>query len=210
MRDENVFSALVVQHGGAGQQKVFTVPQGQAIPRLAGSGITVPTSNHQVTYTELTTNLTKAGELGSSIGDAALRGIGITIENAYYDSSGVLNTYGAGQQEVAEILGKTFFQLKIAGKKQIEGAAWMFPAHGGTYGSLSTTETEVTVSQLGNGAPGRGRALKLPILVARNDTLEGNYGVAGGDSLTFSVTSGIGQPCLVYFSLLATVKGDVR
>lgn len=210
MRDENVFSALCVQHGGAGQQKVFTVPQGQSIPRLNGSGITAPTSAHQATYTELTTNLTKAGELGSSIGDASIRGCGISIETAYYDSNGALNTYGAGQQEVSEILGKSFFQLKIAGKKQIEGAAFMFPSSGGAFGSIATTETSVTVAALSNGWPGALRRLKLPVLVARNDTIEGVYGVAGGDSLTFSVTSGIGQPVLVWFNLHALVKGDVR
>ena len=39
MRDENIYSALVVGSGGAGQQKVFTVPQGQAIPRLVGAAV---------------------------------------------------------------------------------------------------------------------------------------------------------------------------
>ena len=32
MRDENLYSSLVVSHGGSGQQKIFTVPQGQTIP----------------------------------------------------------------------------------------------------------------------------------------------------------------------------------
>lgn len=210
MRDENVYSAICVQHGGAGQQKVFTIPQGQAIPRLAGSGITAPTSAHQATFTELTTNLSKAGELGSAIGDASLRKIGVGIENAYVDGNGALNTYGAGQQEVMEILGKCFFQLKIAGKLQIQGAAQMFPSYGGVFGSVSSTENAVTVSALTNGWPGAMRTLKLPILVARTDTIEGVFGVAGGDSLTFSVTSGIGQPTLVWFNVHALVKGDVR
>lgn len=210
MRDENVYSALVVCHGGAGQQKLFTVPQGQAIPRLAGAGI-APTAAHQLTHTELTTNLTKAGELGSSIGDASVRAIGITIENGYYDASGVVNaSYGAGQQETHEILAKTFFQLKIAGKKQIEGATFMFPSAGSVYGGISTTESAVTVGSLSNGWPGSLRRLKLPILVARTDTLEGVFGIAGGSALVFSVTSGIGQAALVWCTLFAAVKGDIR
>jgi hypothetical protein len=37
MRDENVFSALVLQSGGAGNQTLFTNPRGQAIPSLRGA-----------------------------------------------------------------------------------------------------------------------------------------------------------------------------
>lgn len=209
-RDENIYSSLVVAHGGAGQQKVFTVPQGQNIPRLAGSGI-APTAAHQLTYTETTTNLTKAGEAGSAIGDFAVRAIGITFENGWYDASGVLNTnYGMGQQEVYDTLSKTFFQLKIAGKKQIEGATFMFPASGAGYGGISTTESTVTVSSLNNGWPGQNRKLRLPILVARTDTIEGVFGVAGSSSLVFSTTSGIGQSSLIWFNLISLVGGDVR
>ena len=209
-RDENIYSAMVCGYGGSGQQKVFTVPQGQTIPRLVGSGI-APTAAHQLTHTELTTNLSKAGEAGSAIGDFAVRGIGITFENAYYDGNGALNTsYGMGQQEVNETLSKTFFQLKIAGKKQIEGATFMFPASGAAYGGVSSTENAVTVSSLNNGWPGGLRKLKLPILVARTDTIEGVFGVAGGSSLVYSTASGIGQSSLVWFNLHSIVAGDVR
>jgi len=201
MRDENVYSAVVVAHGGAGQIKVFTVPQGQAIPRL---GTTGAVAAHQSIFTELTTNLTKAGELGSSIGDASIRAIGITFENAAYDASGVPRTFGATQFEVNDLLSKTFFQLKIAGKLQIQGATHMFPAAGGAFGSVSTTESTVTVSQLTNGWPGTLRRLKLPILAARTDTLEGVYGVAGGATLAFSDAT-TGQNSLVWFVLHALV-----
>lgn len=208
-RDENIYSSLVIGYGGSGQQKVFTVPQGQQIPRLVGSGI-APTAAHQLTHSELTTNLSKAGEAGSAIGDFAVRGIGITFENAWYDSAGVLNTYGMGQQEVNDTLSKTFFQLKIAGKKQIEGATFMFPCTGAAYGGISTTENSATVSSLNNGWPGGLRKLKLPILVARTDTIEGVFGVASGSSLVYSVASGVGQCSLVWFNLHSIVGGDVR
>jgi hypothetical protein len=203
MRDENIFSSIVVGHGAAGQQKMFTVPQGQAIPRLVGANI-APTAAHQLTHSELTTNLSKAGEAGSALGDFSVRAIGINIENAYVAATtGALNTYGAGQQEVNEILAKTFFQLKIAGKKQLEGATFMFPATGGTFGGIQTTGNAQTVSALTNGWPGSMRRLKLPILVARTDTIEGVFGVAGSASLTFSVASGVGQCSLVWCNLLS-------
>ena len=209
MRNENVFSAVVLQHGATGQTKTFTVPQGQTIPRLNGSAITVPTSGHQVTYTELTTNLSQAGQLGAALGDAAIKGIGCMIEQGYTDANGVLNTYGAGQQETCEILAKCFFQLKIAGKKQIEGPVAFFPTPGGPSGSISTTENSSTVSLANNGTRGP-KALKLPIMCGRTDTVEGVVGVAGSDSLAFSVTSGVGQPVLLWVNLETTLKGDVR
>src|SRR5258706_6148148 len=83
MRDENIYSSLVVGHGGAGQQKVFTVPQGQAIPRIVGAGI-APTSAHLLTHSELTTNLTQAGEACSAIRDLTVPPVGITFPNAWY------------------------------------------------------------------------------------------------------------------------------
>lgn len=224
MRDENVFSALVLQHGGAGQTRCFTVPFGQSIPTLAGSSINAPAQSHQKTYTELTTNLAKAGELGSSLGDAAIRAIGITIEQAGFQpfvaggwaASNTLGIriFGATQFEVADILSKTFFQLKIAGKKQIEGASWMFPAPGGVYGSVGTATTgnnvSNTASMASNGLPGMPRKLKIPILVARTDTVEGVFGVAGSSSLAFSNTAADGQPVLTWFTLHTVLKGDVR
>jgi len=213
MRDENIYSAMIVGHGGAGQQKVFTVPQGQAIPRLVGAAI-APTEAHQLTHSELTTNLTKAGEAGSAIGDFSVRAIGIVFETAAYTVSGVTagapRTFGMTEFEVNDVLSKTFFQFKIAGKKQIEGATHMFPASGGAYGSISGTGTGQTTAALGNGWPGSMRKLKLPILVARTDTIEGVFGVAGSATLAFSVTTGVGQSSLVWFNLHSAVKGDVR
>jgi hypothetical protein len=206
MRDENIYSAVCVTGGASGQTTVFGIPRGQAIP-LLGSGTAAA---HQKTFTELTTNISQAGQLGAAIGDASIKRIGIAIENGWYDSSGALNTYGAGQQEVNELLSKTFFQLRIAGKLQIQGPTLLFPAPGGAFGSISTTNTTKTVSQATNGWPGSMRNLKLPILVGRTDTVEGTFGVAGGASLTFSVASGAYQPVLVWFNLIALVKGDVR
>ncbi len=210
LRDENVYSALVVQHTGSGQQKVFTVPQGQAIPKMNGSS-TSSTAAHHGNYSETTTNLTKAGELGSSIGDASIRALGITIEQAATTpATGVIRTFGAGPFEMADIMSKCFFQLKVGGKLQIQGPVFAFPASGGLVGDVFGTANASTGGIAQNGSPGNLRRLKLPVLIARNDTVEGVFGVAGGASLAFSTTTGEGAPSLVWFNLHALVKGDVR
>jgi len=208
IRDENVYSALVVQHTGTGQQKVFTVPQGQAIPKLNGTS-TASTNPHHVTYSDLTTNLTKAGEFGSSLGDGSIRGLGITIEQAAYTlTTGAPRNFGATQFEVSDLLAKTSFELKIGGKRQIIGPTFLFPALGAVTGSIATTGNAQTPALVNAG--GRIRMLKVPVPVARNDTLEGTFSVATGASLAFSDTSSNGQPTLIWFTLLTTVKGDVR
>lgn len=206
MRDENIYTALVVSDTANGNTTVFTVPRGQTVPVL-GSG--TPAA-HQKTYTELTTNISQAGQLGAAIGDASLRGIGIVIENASYNTTtGAPSSYGATPVEVAEILAKCFFQLRIGGKLQIQGPAHQFPATGGANGFLSYslgTAAAHAVGFIANGNNPAGRTLKLPVLVARNDTVEGTFGVAGGASLAFSAS----QPTLVWVNVKALVKGDAR
>ena len=201
MRDENVYSAVVVTNSASGNTTVFTVPRGQTIPKLGSA----TAAAHQTTFTETTTNISQAGQLGSAIGDASIRAIGITVESGYYDASGVVNTYGAGQRELLEILSKTFFQLRIAGKLQIQGPTLFFPAAGAAFGAIAT-QTGVGLAIANNGWPGQLRRLKLPILVARTDTVEGTYGVTGGASLSFSGN----QPTLIWFNMATLVKGDAR
>jgi len=210
-RDEHVYSAIVVAHGGAGIQKVFTIPQGQAIPELKGSAITATANAHQLTFTEATTNMNKAGELGSAIGDAAIRAIGVTCEGAAVTlTTGAPRTFGMTQFEVQDVLSKSFFILRIANKPQIIGPIFTFPCSGAAFGSVSTTGNAQTASVVNNGWPGALRRLKIPIPVARNDTLEGVYGVAGGASLAFNNTGTDGQPSLLWFNLYCNVAGDVR
>ena len=204
VRDENVYSACVATHGATGNVTVFTVPRGQRTPVL-GAG--APAA-HQTTQTELMTNISQSGQLGSAIGDCSIRALGLNVENAWYTAAaGALNAYGAGQQELSELLSKTFFQLRIGGKLQIQGPMLFFPASGGIFGSINTTEATVTVASQSNGYPGSLRRLKTPILVARTDTLEGTFGVTGGGALAFSADP---QPCLIWFNIHALVKGDAR
>ncbi len=213
LRDDNVYSAIVAAYGGAGVAKAFTVPQGQSIPQLKGSAITV-TAAHQLIHTELSTNLTKAGEAGSSIGDFSVRRIGIDFEQAYYTpaggTAGVMNAYGAGQQEMMELLSKTWFQLKIAGTKQNEGATRHFSSAGGVTGGVSNTGNATVVATPNNGNPGQMRVLQTPILVGRTDTIEGIFGVAGSASLVFSTATGAGNSSLVWFTLRSDIAADVR
>ena len=208
-RDENIYSSIVVGSGGAGTQKLFTVPEGQAIPRLVGAGI-APTAQHLLNHTKLTTNLGKAGEVGSAIGELSIRSIGIGFEQGYYTPEGVLNTYGFGQQEAAEVMAKTFMIFRISGTKQIEGPTNFFPAPGALFGAVSTTVNNSSVNFLNNGWPGGGRRLKVFLPAARTDQIEVEFGTGGGVTLTFSVTTGVGQSSLVWCNLWAGVMADAR
>jgi hypothetical protein len=214
-RDEHIYSALLLQHGAQGNATAFAVPRGQAIPRLNGAGITASTNAWQSTYTELTTNVVQAGQLGNSIGDASVRNFGITIEQMAYDSVGSQNaTYGAGPTEQAEILNKCHFLFRVASKPQIQGPVFCFPSAGALYGTpaIATTANATTrfVGVVNNGLPGTKKRLKIPIMIGRTDPLEGVLTVAGAAALAFTTTTGTGQPTLVWFVLDATVKGDVR
>lgn len=208
LRDENVYSAGVLGDGASGSMQLFTIPRGQAIPELTTS--TATNQAHQQRYSETTTNITQAGQFGSALGEGSVRGIGLDIENCWVTpTTGVPNGYGATQREVGEILSKCFFRLSIGGKKQIESAVRHLPAAGGATGSVSTTANAYTVSALSNGLPGSWRNLKVPILIARTDTVVGDLGIAGGATLSF--TSGTyGQPTLVWCVLKTAIKGDAR
>jgi hypothetical protein len=212
LRDENVYSSGVVTHGGAGTIQLFTVPRGGIIPVLtAFAAPALPA--HQAKYTELTTNITQAGQFGSALGEGSVRGVGLDIENAYVAfATGARNTYGATQQEVSEILAKMFFRLSIGGKKQIESAVRHLPAAGGAYGSMAAASfaTGGVISTLSNGLPGSWRNLKVPILIARTDTVVGDLGVAGGSSLVFADAVTPGQPTLIWAVLKTAIKGDAR
>lgn len=207
MYDSNVYSALVLTDGATGSATAFSAARGQAIPVL---GTSSAAAAHQQKYTETTTNISQNGQLGSAIGEASFRAVGIDIEAAgYVEGTGVINTYGASQQEFQEILAKTSFLLRVSGKKFIEGPTRYFPGVGGAMGSLATTEATLSQSAMTNGWPtGVARKLRLPVLASRTDTIEGIFTVTGGASLTFRTANA--APCLVWFNLHALVSGDAR
>lgn len=210
VRDDNLYSAITVAHGGTGQQKIFTNPQGQAIPTLKGAAITIAQA-HQITYSEITTPLTQAGQLGSALGDASIKAIGIAIEQAAMTPAGAINAFGATQYEACDISSKVFFQFKLASKVQAMGPIWAYPAPGAIYtGGMGATISGQAFAVATNGPNALPRKLKLPILISRTDALEGVVGVASGASLAFSTTTGAGQATLLTVMFHALIKGDVR
>lgn len=204
VRDDNVYSAGVLAHGATGQLSLFTIPKGQAIPEIKGTAIAQTTQSHQTNYTDLTTNLNKAGEFGSGVGDASVRAIAINVEAAYAGGT----AYGAGEREVKEIQSKVSFVFKLGQKEMLKGPAMLFGASGGAEGSVATTVTATTVALVRNGnGP---RRLKIPIAIHRSDTVEGVLAVAGSGGLSFTTATGEGQPTLVWVHLFSTIRSDAR
>jgi hypothetical protein len=212
-----IFSSIVVAYGGSSQQKLFTVPQGQSILAMKGSTMTI-TEAHQTTHTEMTTSQEKAGELGTGIGDVSVRGISVVFEAAppLYDSTnkGSFATYGATPQEVAEALSKMYMQFKIGGVIASQGPLWVFPQFNGFSGGMSISSTKndaVKVTGFGSNGPMAGWPRKrIPLQIARNDTIAAVVNTANGASLVHSVSSTPGQPYLLYCCLDSLIRGDVR
>lgn len=219
--DENIYSAIGMSNGGNGTQRVFTVATGGQIPFLGSNAVAVTGGYQwQLVYSDLTTNLTKPGELGAAIGDGAVRAFGITMEAAGFlptSATGAAQTpYGMGQYEVAEVLRKVSFEFKLSAKRQIVGPVHTFPGLGGVGGGIAIASTSATagstlVSNATNGGLGTGRRLKYPIEVARTDTIEGIFTTGNGSALAFSNGGTAGaNPSLVWVNMLCTIAGDVR
>jgi hypothetical protein len=207
--DGMVYSAGVLQNTGTGLLKLFSVQFGQSIPRLGGA--TAPAQVHQQTYTLLTTNLDRPSQLGDNLGDASLRGIGVTIEQAAITlTTGQPRTWGATQFEVAEILGTCAGEFKIGSKPQMQGPLWGYPQYGGPAGAVSTTGSTATAAIAMNGAIPIGREFRTPMMLGRYDSLLFELGVANGYSLAFSRSATDGQPCLVWCLILVDFMTDVR
>lgn len=213
VRDDNVYSAGVVAHGATGQMSLFTVPKGQTIPELKGSAITATTNDHQTTYTDLTTNLNKAGEVGSGIGDLSVRAIAVDVEPKYFTDAGAANSsYGAGPRELAEIQAKMSLIFKIGQKEMTKGKLSWYGTAAGIYGdvAISTTLNASTLNAalVRNGT--EPRRFKMPLLIHRSDTIECILQVAGSTGLSFTTQSSLGQPTLVWVQLFSTIRGDAR
>jgi len=209
--DGMVYSAAVLAHLGQGLAKLFSVQFGQAIPELKGSAITATANVWQATYTLTTTNLDRPSQLGDNLGDAAIRGIGITIENAATTlTTGVQRLFGASQFEVADITEKCAGEFKIGSKPQMQGPLWSYPQYGGMAGSISTTGNAATASIAMNGAIPIGREFRTPMMLGRYDSLVYELSVANGATLAFSNTGTDGQPTLVWCLLLVDFMTDVR
>lgn len=223
IRDENLYSAVVLQNGGNGSVSFFTVPKGQAIPALKGAGSSATLNAWQQIHGDHTTNFEKAGELGDGIGDAGIRGITLHLEG-----SGVKQvtadvpsrtTYGATNLEIADMQRKTSFELKVSKKPMFKAPFFTFPTVGGVVGSIAESGTAATTilnDVTTNGNPGSIRRLVRAIMASRRDTLEGVLTVAGSSSLLFRDSAGTsdaqtqGSPLLCWCVLPSNIRGDVR
>lgn len=210
-QDQTLHSSIVVQNGGGGAQKAFTVPQGQTIPRLSGAGSAAPVQAWQQTHTKLTTIIEKAGELGKGIGDAAVRGIALHVEQATLAAAGTLSTYGAAQVELADLSSKVSFELRVSKKPMYTNPLFALPTMGGVFGSLAGSAALPNVNSLVTiGRPGAIRRLIRHIMVERADTLEAEFEVAANSTLAFRASSSDGIPCLLYVLLPSSIRNDVR
>jgi hypothetical protein len=209
--DGMVYSAAVLAHLGQGIAKLFSVQFGQTIPELKGAAITATANVWQAGYSLTTTNLDRPSQLGDNLGDAALRGIGVTIETAAVTfATGNIRAFGAGQFEVADILSKCAGEFKISSKPQMQGPIWSFPQYGGAAGSISTTGNAATAAIAQNGGIPVGREFRTPMMLGRYDSLVFELSVANGATLAFSNTGTDGQPTLVWALILCDFMTDVR
>lgn len=212
-QDGNIYSSIVVQNGGGGNQKLFTVPQGQTIPRLSGAGSAAPVQTWQQVHTKLTTLMEKAGELGKGIGDAAIRGISVHVEQAKaLPSTAALSTYGATDYELADLASKCSVELRISKKPMFTSPLWSFPSMGGVFGAIaySGAAAASTRGQATIGQPGLIRRLRSHVMAERGDTLEAEVEVAANSQLEFRSSSSDGIPCLLWVVLPSTIRADVR
>jgi hypothetical protein len=207
LHDDNIYSALVAAHGGVGTIKTFVSGQGSPIPALTGTAIlaaSVPTT--YVTYSPLTTVIEQSGQLGNSIGDATVRAIGVTIDQAAV-TTGTPRSWGATSFEVKDLLSKTRVEVKVSNKRRILGPTWSYPQTGGAIGF--TTATGESFAQ--NGFP-TGRKLRSPIEIARTDVIVCEF--TADAALAFSDTSFAashdGQASLVWINMIGTLRSDVR
>ena len=209
MRDDLVYSAICVGDAATGTANAFAQGQGGAIQHLGG--ITNQQA-HQATFSLTTTNLSQSGVVGSNIGDIGIREIGISVESAYFtQAAAAQSSYGAGPRELVEILNKMSYQLNLINKPMQQGPVFAFGNAGGASGALSTSQygqspaTSQLVSMANNGrAP---RRLEVVLVVSRIDTIQGQFSVAGGDTLSF--TTSTGNPTLLWNVFFCNVAADL-
>lgn len=218
-RDENLYSSGVLQDGAQGQITLFTVPKGGQIPRLAGAAVIAPVNVWQQQHSDATTNLDKAGELGDGIGDALIRGIAMSCEQAVIDPTDALySDYGASDYELSQVANHAAVELKVSKKPYFKAPMHTLPAFGGVQGFIAAAfavATTFTRSLVTNGANGANAIRRIGNFIAadRRDTLEVNVNLATGFVLAGRVAGGAesdGTPFLIQCTLPAFIDGDAR
>lgn len=205
--DANIYSSGVFANGANGELLLFSVPQGG---QMLAAPTTAVLANHQTRYDIVHTNLKENSRLGS-IGDAVLRAIGVSVEQAgITQSTGLPTTYGATTQELAEIESKVSLTFKKATREYIEGPVRQFPGLSGMEGFANSTVGATPVSIVRNGSMDRlGRRLNVNIRVGRADSIEAKLRITSGTTLVFQGAANT-QPTLVWVETLSFVGRDLN
>lgn len=96
--DGLVYSSVILGDGAVGSTKLFTVPQGQPIPRIPAAA----KLNGFLEYSEITTNLVKAGAIGGgSLGDGRITKLSVDFIGEHY-------------KDFEHARSKTHFSLRVA------------------------------------------------------------------------------------------------
>jgi len=211
MRDDHVYSAVLVGHGSAASVNAFA--QGQGGPIQSMGTVTGATAS-QTTFSLTTTNLSQSGVVGSNIGDIGIREIGIQVQQAYAAgaSTGLsLSATGADQQGMVQITSKMSYQLNLVNKPMNQGPLFAYPSPGGTFGSTAVASTSATQagivnSVVSNGVPGKPRRLEVVLAISRIDTIQAIFAVGAGDTLSFTNSA---NPTLLWNVFYCNVAADL-
>lgn len=212
MRDDLVYSAVLVGHGAASSVNAFAQGQGGPIQSM---GTVTGTTAVQTTFSLTTTNLSQSGVVGSNIGDIGIREIGIKIQQASYvgaSTGATLSTTGADQQGAVEITTKMSYQLNLVNKPMQQGPLFAFGSPGDVFGSQAVASTSATAagivtSLVGNGVPGNPRRLEVVLAISRIDTIQAIFAVGAGDTLAF--TAAAAHPTLLWNVFFCNVAADL-
>ena len=208
--DDNIYSSLLLAHGGVGTQTIFLAGIGSPIPQITGTAITTANlPGHYQNYTPVTTMIQQSGQLGNAVGDFSIRAVGVTIDQtAYTAGTGAVRVWGATGFEVSDICSKVRMEMKLSNKRRILGPLWSYPQMGGPMGFTVASGAAFVQNSLF--ATGRRIASKFE--VARNDTL--TVDVTADAALAFSdtvfTTTHVGQATLVWVLAVGTANSDVR
>jgi hypothetical protein len=209
--DDHLWSSIVLQHGGQGQAKLFTNPEGTDIYKVHGSSITASTQAHHDKHGQHSTNLSQSGQLGNEIGDVTIKKLGIFYEQAGHTAAGAYKAYGFTPSDIADILAKCTIVIKVGGAEYGKGPVGLYGQLSGVIASISTTETGQTLGFGSSGPIGMGRSVsQVPIQATQTDLLKVEFNVANGASLDFYTTSGEGQPGLFRLEAHIVSSGEVR
>ena len=211
MRDDHVYSAVLLGSSAASSVNAFAQGQGGTIQSM---GTITGATASQTTFSLVTTNLSQSGVVGSNIGDIGIREIGVQIQQAYYTASATglaKSATGADQQGVVQILSKVSYQLNLVNKPMNQGPVFAYGSPGGAFGAVGAASTSATAAGIqngltSNGMPGQPRRLEVVLAISRIDTIQGIFQVGAGDSLTFT---GAADPTLVWNVFFCNVAADL-